>query len=123
MSLTICPTSKSKLAVNLHLTCQLVNISVPKCNCLILVLSDWKNAAQAAINAIRATGATNYILVPGNGWTGAASWTDNSYDQGASPKKSNAETMLTIQDSKNKLIFEVHQYFGKSFMNDALTKV
>ena len=102
MSLMTCQTSKL-MPVRFFCTC----------NAKQWILSDWKNAAQAAINAIRNTGATNYILVPGNGWTGAGSWTSNVYDQGANPKKSNAETMLTIQDPINKIIFEVHQYFGK----------
>ena len=31
----------------------------------------WRDDANAAIQAIRAAGATNLILVPGNGWTGA----------------------------------------------------
>ncbi len=32
--------------------------------------NDWKTFAQAAINAIRSTGANNLITVPGNAWTG-----------------------------------------------------
>ena len=32
---------------------------------------DWFAMAQASINAIRATGATNLITVPGSCWTGA----------------------------------------------------
>ncbi len=64
----------------------------------------WRDAANAAIAGIRATGAKNLILVPGNGWTGAHSWTQNWY---GTP---NAELMLTIKDSANNLAFEVHQY-------------
>ena len=30
-----------------------------------IALSNWKNGAQAAVNAIRATNAENYILLPG----------------------------------------------------------
>jgi endoglucanase len=37
----------------------------------------WRDGAQAAISAIRNTGATNLIFVPGNAWTGAHSWSDN----------------------------------------------
>ncbi len=94
--------------------------------------SDWKDGAQAAVNAIRATGATNYILLPGNtsdinmysqhllnnvvgnGWTGAHSWLQTWYDKDASSPTSNADTMIQVTDSANKMIFEVHQYFGKS---------
>ena len=35
---------------------------------------DWVSAANAAIAAIRATGAKNLIQVPGNRWTGAWTW-------------------------------------------------
>ncbi len=35
----------------------------------------WLSDAQDAMNAIRATGATNLVLVPGNYYTGAWSWT------------------------------------------------
>jgi endoglucanase len=59
---------------------------------------------NAAIAAIRATGATNLILVPGNAWTGAASWFDNWY---GTP---NATAMLNIVDPGNNYAFEAHQY-------------
>src|SRR5262249_46976067 len=36
--------------------------------------SQWVSAANAAIAAIRSSGATNLILVPGISWTGAHSW-------------------------------------------------
>lgn len=64
----------------------------------------WLSAANAAIAAIRAAGATNLILVPGNGWTGAHSWSNNYY---GTP---NATVMLNIVDSGNNYAFEVHQY-------------
>jgi endoglucanase len=62
----------------------------------------WVNAAQAAVNAIRATGSRNLILVPSNGWTNAASWT--TY----------ANALLTITDSANNLAFEAHNYFNSN---------
>ena len=52
----------------------------------------WVAAANAAIAAIRAAGAQNLILVPGNGWTGAHSWSDSWY---GTP---NAVAMLNIVD-------------------------
>jgi endoglucanase len=70
----------------------------------------WRNTANAALAAIRATGATNLILVPGNGWTAAGSWTDTWYDT-ASPQVSNAVAMLSITDSMNNYAFELHTYF------------
>jgi endoglucanase len=64
----------------------------------------WVSAANAAIAAIRAAGATNVIHVPGNGWTGAHSWTSNYY---GTP---NSVAMLAITDPGNNFIYEAHQY-------------
>ena len=64
----------------------------------------WRDAANKAIQAIRNTGATNLILVPGNAWTGAQSWNQNWYGT------SNATAMRGITDSGNNYAFEVHQY-------------
>lgn len=70
----------------------------------------WLNAANAAIAAIRAAGAGNLILVPGNSWTGAHSWVSSG----------NGSTMLGITDSGNNYAFEVHQYLdGDSSGNSA----
>lgn len=63
----------------------------------------WLSAANAAIAAIRETGATNRILVPGNAWTGAHSWIASR----------NAEVMLKVMDPADNYIFEVHQYLDK----------
>jgi endoglucanase len=71
----------------------------------------WFQAAQAAILGIRSTGATNLILVPGNGWTNASNWTLNWYDT-ASPQVSNATAYLQyIKDPANNTAFSVHLYF------------
>lgn len=64
----------------------------------------WVAAANAAIAAIRATGATQVIAVPGNAWTGAHSWSQSFY---GTP---NAKAMLAVTDSGNNMVFEVHQY-------------
>jgi endoglucanase len=64
----------------------------------------WRDDANAAIQAIRAAGAMNLILVPGNGWTGAHSWDSTYYGT------ANAVAMLTIVDPGNNYAFEVHQY-------------
>lgn len=69
-----------------------------------LPTEQWVDAANAAIAAIRASGAQQLILVPGNGWTGAWSWTDDWY---GTP---NALAMLSIVDN-GPHAFEVHQYF------------
>lgn len=64
----------------------------------------WLSAANAAIAAIRAVGATNLVLVPGNAWTGASTWNANWY---GTP---NATVMLNVVDSGNNYAYEVHQY-------------
>jgi len=65
----------------------------------------WLSDANTAIAAIRATGATNWIFVPGNAWTGAWSWYQSWY---GTP---NAQVMLGVKDPLNHFAFEVHQYF------------
>jgi endoglucanase len=64
----------------------------------------WLDDANAAIAAIRGTGATNWILVPGNAWTGAHSWSQNWYGT------SNATVMQGVVDPMDHYIIEVHQY-------------
>ena len=68
----------------------------------------WLIAANAAIAAIRKTGAKNLILVPGNHYSGAHSWYKN---RGGS---SNAEVMLDIEDPENNYAYEVHQYVDQN---------
>ncbi|WP_103665925.1 cellulase family glycosylhydrolase [Gracilimonas amylolytica] len=68
----------------------------------------WRDNANAAIAAIRETGAENLITVPGNGWTGAHSWNDNWY---GTP---NTEAMLEITDPIDNIAFEVHQYLDSN---------
>ncbi|KFB70065.1 glycoside hydrolase family 5 protein [Candidatus Accumulibacter vicinus] len=77
----------------------------------------WVNAANAAIQGIRATGATNTIMIPGNAWTGAWSWTQNWY---GTP---NAEAMKKIVDSGNNIVFEVHQYLDSDSSGTSATCV
>jgi len=60
---------------------------------------------NTAIAAIRATGATNMIFVPGNRWTGAWTWS-NSDSYGAA----NSNAMLNIVDPGSNFVYEVHQY-------------
>ncbi|KAJ1550602.1 hypothetical protein HK096_006027, partial [Nowakowskiella sp. JEL0078] len=68
--------------------------------------TNWAASAQGAINAIRATGATNTIIVPGVRWTGAWTWTNSGGSDGAA----NSEALKTITDSANNFYIEVHQY-------------
>ncbi|MBC7289304.1 MAG: glycoside hydrolase family 5 protein, partial [Armatimonadetes bacterium] len=64
----------------------------------------WFEAAQAAITAIRQAGARNFILVPGNAWTGAHSWTATWYGE------PNAQYAASIDDPLDNWAIEVHQY-------------
>jgi endoglucanase len=69
----------------------------------------WRDAANAAIAAIRTAGAHNVIFVPGNAYTGAWSWNNNYY---GTP---NATVMLDIVDPENNVVFEVHQYLDSDY--------
>ncbi len=82
-----------------------------------MATEDWVAAANAAIAAIRATGAINTITVPGNAWTGAASWSDTWYGT------ANAVAMLQVADSAGKLLFEVHQYLDADSSGTSATCV
>jgi endoglucanase len=56
---------------------------------------------QAAINGIRAAGATTqYITVEGNSWSGAWTWTSSG----------NGATMGSLTDPSDKLLYQMHQY-------------
>jgi endoglucanase len=74
-----------------------------------LATETWLAAANAAIAAIRATGAKNLILVPGNGFTGAHSWLSGYY---GTP---NGEVMRAVVDPANNFVFEAHQYLDSNF--------
>jgi len=76
----------------------------------------WWQSAQAAVDAIRATGSTQRIYVPGNGYSAASTWTSSFYDS-AAPQRSNAYGWLNanglgmpISDPLNNLVAEVHTY-------------
>lgn len=56
---------------------------------------------QAAIDAIRAAGATSqYIWIEGNSWTGAWTWVSSG----------NGANLLNLKDPQDKLVYEMHQY-------------
>ncbi|KAK0625037.1 glycoside hydrolase superfamily [Bombardia bombarda] len=56
---------------------------------------------QAAIDGIRAAGATSqYILVEGNSWSGAWTWISSG----------NGASLLNLKDPNDKIIYEMHQY-------------
>ncbi|AJQ85744.1 glycoside hydrolase family 5 protein [Xanthomonas oryzae] len=80
--------------------------------------SEWAGAAQAAIDAIRKTGANNLILVPGALWTGAHSWYSPTSDG-----YSNATALASIYDPLNRYAFEVHQYLDADSSGTSTTCV
>ncbi|KAH8714516.1 glycoside hydrolase superfamily [Ilyonectria robusta] len=56
---------------------------------------------QAAIDAIRAAGATSqYIFVEGNSYTGAWTWVSSG----------NGDALKGLTDPQNKIVYEMHQY-------------
>ena len=58
----------------------------------------WADAAQAGLDAIRATGARNLVLVPGTAYSGAHSWNGTSYGG-----VSNGQALLAITDPANRI--------------------
>ncbi|KAK3335831.1 putative cellulase precursor [Cercophora scortea] len=70
------------------------------------------NLNQAAINGIRAAGATSqYIFVEGNSYSGAWTWT-------------NVNTNLAaLTDPQNKIIYEMHQYLDSDGSGTSATCV
>ncbi|QRV95709.1 Cellulase (glycosyl hydrolase family 5 protein) [Ceratobasidium sp. AG-Ba] len=65
-----------------------------------IAASDVFNLNQAAVNAIRNTGATQLILAEGTSWTGAWSWTSSG----------NAAAFKNLKDPLNNIAIEMHQY-------------
>lgn len=64
----------------------------------------WARVNQAALNAIRQSGAENLVLLSGTAWSGAHSW------QSPVNGRSNADALRNITDSCQNMAFEVHQY-------------
>lgn len=69
----------------------------------------WLEAANIAIAQIRKSGASNLILVPGNGWSSARDWASTKY---GTP---NSKIMQNVADPKNNYVYDVHQYFDHDF--------
>lgn len=58
----------------------------------------WKNAAQAATDAIRSVDTSNIIYLSGDGWSSAHTWLDNNRD-------------LIINDPAGRIIYVAHSYY------------
>lgn len=67
----------------------------------------WVKLANAGIKEPRRLGATNTILVPGNGWSGAMNWNRDWY---GTP---NTAAMLSVIDPGDNMVFEAHQYMNE----------
>lgn len=61
----------------------------------------WPEAAQAATDAIRASGDTHTIFVEGEAWAGATNW-------------GNDNPFLKVDDALDKIVYEAHLYFDKN---------
>jgi endoglucanase len=78
-----------------------------------MTAASWLASAQTAINAIRATGATNHILVPSTYWGHPINFV-----------QLNASTMINVTDPANNYSYDVHQYLdsdGSGRGTDALS--
>ena len=71
--------------------------------------ADWLPSVNAALLAIRDTGATNLVMVPGTIWTGASHWFEEQ------PGGSNAELFARVADPLNHYAFDIHQYLDADF--------
>lgn len=70
------------------------------------------NLNQAAINGIRAAGATSqYIFVEGNSYTGAWTWTSVNTN------------LAALTDPQNKIVYEMHQYLDSDGSGTSATCV
>lgn len=78
--------------------------------------ADWAISAQAAVDAIRGTGARNLILVPGTLWTGAHSWLKHQVGG------SNGDALEGLSDPvQGGVVFEVHQYLDRDYSGTSET--
>lgn len=73
----------------------------------------WLVINNAAIAAIRATGATQPIFVPGVAYSGAHSWISTR----------NGEVMLGVVDPLDNYVYDVHQYFDSDSSGTSRTCV
>jgi len=67
---------------------------------------------QAAINAIRAVGARQLIIAPGNGFTGGHSWNQTTGANGDAPS---SEFLGKIRDPLHNTAIDMHEYLDIDF--------
>lgn len=68
---------------------------------------EWRSIADTTAAAIRRTGATNLILVPGAHWSGGHSWNNGGGDD------NNAAAMAGFTDPAGNFVYEIHQYLDR----------
>jgi endoglucanase len=81
------------------------------------VIEYWRQWMQSAIDAIRALGAKNLILVPGLHWTGCADWSGNWWwgeTLEGKPNQGNSR-LAALTDPENYIAYDVHQYMDPRF--------
>ena len=66
---------------------------------------------QAAIDAIRASGAKQLILAPGNGWSGGHSWNQST----CATCEPNTNWLQNMKDPANNLAIDIHEYLDTDF--------
>ena len=75
--------------------------------------ADWAKVSQAAVDAIRKTGALQMIIVPGTAYTGAHSWSSDL------PVGRNDIEMAKVSDPLGRMAYDFHQYFDADFSGRA----
>lgn len=75
--------------------------------------TQWENITQQAVNAIRAAGIDNKILLEGTAWSGAHSWISSG----------NAAAFSNFKDPANNYAFDVHQYLDSDSSGTSATAV
>ncbi|KAK4464749.1 endoglucanase 1 [Cladorrhinum samala] len=63
---------------------------------------------QAAVTAIRATGAKNLIITPGNAWSGGHYWTKGG-------SEANSNWIHKLVDPASNLAVDIHEYLDEDF--------
>ncbi|KAH6626486.1 glycoside hydrolase superfamily [Chaetomium sp. MPI-SDFR-AT-0129] len=63
---------------------------------------------QAAVDAIRAAGANNLIIAPGNSWTGGHAWTQGG-------DEASSEWLHKLVDPANNTAIDIHEYLDQDF--------
>ncbi|KIM24878.1 glycoside hydrolase family 5 protein [Serendipita vermifera MAFF 305830] len=68
---------------------------------------------QAGVNGVRASGATQTIMVEGTSWTGAWTWVSSG----------NGDAFKSLTDPQNNVVFEMHQYLDSDSSGTSATCV